>query len=99
MRRLDGACRSCHSSWYDTTSAKAVMVMDGKNEDLELLRQQVRNITSEIMRNVQKRMELAKQIGDLKSRLGIDVKDEKVEEEIRSMVTKLADEIGMSNDF
>jgi aspartate aminotransferase len=75
------------------------MVMYEKNEDLELLRQQVRNITAEIMRNVQKRMELAKQIGDLKSRLGIDVKDEKVEEEIRSMVTELADQIGMSNDF
>lgn len=47
----------------------------GKNEELDSLRSEVRDVTSEIMRNVQKRMELAKQIGDIKGQLGIDVKD------------------------
>jgi aspartate aminotransferase len=51
------------------------------------------------MRNVHQRMELAKQIGEIKGRLGIDVKDEKVEHDIRVMVLSLADEIGMGRDF
>jgi len=74
------------------------MAMD-KSEELESLRQQVRIITSEIMRNVHQRMDLARQIGEVKGRLGIDVKDEKVEQDIRSMVLALAGEIGMSNEF
>ena len=70
----------------------------GKDE-LESLRHQVRDITAQIMRNVHQRMELAKQIGEVKNRLGIDVKDEKVEQDIRIMVLSLADQIGMSRDF
>jgi aspartate aminotransferase len=70
-----------------------------KNDELESLRRQVRDITAQIMRNVHQRMELAKQIGEIKSRLGIDVKDEKVEHDIRLMVLSLADEIGMGRDF
>lgn len=71
----------------------------GKNEELESLRRQVRDITAQIMRNVHQRMELAKQIGEIKSRLGIDVGDEKVEYDIRTMVMSLADEMGMGRDF
>jgi aspartate aminotransferase len=74
------------------------MGMD-KSEELESLRRQVRNVTSEIMRSVHQRMELARQIGEVKGRLGIDVKDEKVEQDIRAMVLGLAGEIGMSNEF
>ncbi|HEV8405087.1 MAG TPA: aminotransferase class I/II-fold pyridoxal phosphate-dependent enzyme [Nitrososphaera sp.] len=74
------------------------MVM-GKNDKLESLRHQVRVITAQIMRNVHQRMVLAKQIGEIKNSLGIDVKDEKVEQEIRLMVLSLADEIGMGRDF
>jgi aspartate aminotransferase len=73
--------------------------MDYMDENLELLRQQMRMVTSEIIRNVHKRLDLAKQIGDVKSMRNIDVKDEKVEQEMRSMVTGLAGEIGMSNEF
>jgi aspartate aminotransferase len=71
----------------------------GKNEELESLRHQVRDMTAQIMRNVHQRMELAKQIGEIKSRLGIDVKDEKVEHDIRAMVLSLADEMRMGRDF
>ncbi len=70
-----------------------------KNDELESLRHQVRDVTAQIMRNVQERMELAKQIGEIKSRLGIDVKDEKVEHDIRVMVLSLADQMGMNRDF
>ncbi|HXG07764.1 MAG TPA: aminotransferase class I/II-fold pyridoxal phosphate-dependent enzyme [Nitrososphaera sp.] len=74
-------------------------MVSGRNGDLETLRYQVRDITAKIMRDVNHRMELAKQIGEIKDRLGIDVKDEKVENDIRSMVISLADEIGMSREF
>lgn len=69
------------------------------SEDLESLRHYVRDITAQIMRNVHQRMELAMQIGKIKNRLGIEVKDEKVEHDIRAMVLSLADEIGMGRDF
>jgi aspartate aminotransferase len=76
-----------------------MMVMDNTNEDLELLREKVRDVTTQIMCNVQQRIELVKKIGEIKSKLGIDIKDEKVEQEVRMNVISLADEVGMSIDF
>jgi aspartate aminotransferase len=76
-----------------------MMLMDNTNEDLELLRDKVRDVTTQIMCNVQERIELAKKIGEIKSRLGIDIRDEKVEHEVRMRVMLLANEIGMSSEF
>jgi aspartate aminotransferase len=75
------------------------MLMDNTNEELDTLRDEVRGVTIQIMRAVQERMELARKIGEVKSRLGIDVKDEKVEHDIRMRVILLAEEIGMSTEF
>lgn len=69
------------------------------NQELDTLRDKVRGITAEIMRAVQERLELARQIGEVKNRIGIDIKDEKVEEEIRVRVMVLAEKIGMSSEF
>ena len=66
------------------------MLMDNTNEELDTLRDEVRGVTIQIMRAVQERMELARKIGEVKSRLGIDVKDEKVEHDIRMRVMLLA---------
>ncbi len=68
-------------------------------KELESLRSQIRTVTADIMRKVQERMELAEQVGEVKSKLGINVKDEKVEQEIRTMVLKQAAETGMSKEF
>jgi aspartate aminotransferase len=73
-------------------------VMD-KREELDSLREQVRERTAEIIRSVHNRMELSKRIGEIKSGLALDVKDEKVEQEITSMVSALADGIGMNQAF
>src|ERR687892_2900369 len=73
--------------------------MDNTNEELDILRDKMRGVTIQIMRAVQQRIELARNIGEVKSRLGIDIKDEKVEHEIRMRVTLLAEEIGMSTEF
>lgn len=70
-----------------------------KNEELESLRLKIRTLTSEIMARVQERTELARQVGEIKGRLGIDVKDEKVEQEIRLMVARQAQESGMDKEF
>jgi aspartate aminotransferase len=73
--------------------------MDNTNEELDTLRDEVRGVTTQIMRAVHQRIELARKIGEVKNRLGMDIKDEKVEHEIRMRVMLLAEEIGMSTDF
>lgn len=72
--------------------------MDSDTE-IETLREQVKSITSDIMRNVQKRQELARKIGEIKNRRGIEVRDEKVERDVKTMVSSVADEIGMDTEF
>ncbi len=69
------------------------------SQDLDILREKVRGLTIQIMRAVHERMEFARKIGEIKSRLGIDIKDEKVENDIRMRVMLLAEEIGMSTEF
>lgn len=66
---------------------------------LEALREKVRLVTADIVRDVHKRMDLARQIGEIKGRLGIDVRDEKVEQEVRNSVLALADDMGMNQEF
>ncbi len=70
-----------------------------KNDELESLRLKIRALTSEIMSKVHERTELARQVGEVKGRLGIDVKDEKVEQEIRRLVARQAQEAGMDKEF
>lgn len=68
-------------------------------KELESLRQKIRSVTAEIMAKVHERMELAERVGEVKSGLGIDVKDEKVEQEVRLMVIKQAREMGLGSEF
>jgi aspartate aminotransferase len=75
------------------------MLMDNTSQDLDILRDKVRGLTIQIMRAVHERIEFARKIGEIKSRLGIDIKDEKVENDIRMRVMLLAEEIGMSTEF
>src|ERR671916_865969 len=76
-----------------------MVLLDNTNEELETLRNKVRSVTTEIMRAAQERLELARKIGEIKSKFGIDIRDEKVEEEVRLRVMLLAEEIGMSSEF
>ena len=76
-----------------------MVLLDNTNEELETLRNKVRSVTTEIMRAAQERIELARKIGEIKSKFGIDIRDEKVEEEVRLRVMLLAEEIGMSSEF
>jgi aspartate aminotransferase len=76
-----------------------MVFLDNANEELNTLRNKVRDVTKQIMLAVQQRMELAREIGEVKSKYGIDVKDEKVEDEVRLRVALLAKEIGMNSEF
>ncbi|MEM2759976.1 MAG: aminotransferase class I/II-fold pyridoxal phosphate-dependent enzyme [Nitrososphaerales archaeon] len=68
-------------------------------DDLEKLRGEIREVTAEIMRRVKKRMEIAKQIGKIKNRKGLDIVDEKTEEELRKSVIQLCSQIGLETDI
>jgi len=48
---------------------------------------------------VQRRNEISKQIGLIKNKLRINVKDDKVEQDIRLFVSKLSTEIGIDHEF
>src|ERR671917_1986847 len=76
-----------------------MVLLDNTNQEHETLRNNVRSVTTEIMRASQERLELARKIGEIKSKFGIDIRDEKVEEEVRLRVISLAEKIGMSSEF
>lgn len=69
------------------------------DKELESLREQVRTVTAQILQDVQTRMELSRKIGQIKSVKGIEIKDERVEREIRNMVLNEALRVGMDTEF
>jgi len=56
-------------------------------------------VTSEIFQKIKHRMELAQKIGEIKSKLGMDVTDDQVESEIRMSVLSLAHQIGLDPTY
>lgn len=68
-------------------------------KELENLRSQIQVTTAEIFQKIKYRMELAEKIGEIKTKLGIDVTDEKVEAEIRKSVLGLVDQIGLDPSY
>ncbi len=68
-------------------------------DDLEQLRGEMREVTAEIMKQVKNRMEIAKKIGEIKSKRGLDVVDERAEEELRAFIMKLCAQIGLEQDL
>jgi aspartate aminotransferase len=70
-----------------------------KQDNLEYLREEMQNITKNIIRLVQSRMEIAKKIGNIKHQLNIEIEDEKVENDIKKSVLELTKDIGMDVEF
>ena len=68
-------------------------------QNLDDLREEMRNITSQIIKLVHDRMKVAKKIGNIKQQLKIEIEDEKVELDIKKTVLKLTKEIGMDIEF
>ncbi|MGD1835674.1 MAG: aminotransferase class I/II-fold pyridoxal phosphate-dependent enzyme [Nitrososphaeraceae archaeon] len=67
--------------------------------DLDNLRIEMRNITGEIIKLINKRMLTSKKIGEIKNVLQIEVEDEKVENEIKDYVTTLTNDINMDTEL
>ena len=70
-----------------------------EEDEIKRLRSEIRDITEKIMYEVHNRMQISKRIGEIKSKLNVDVTDEKVEQDIRKSISKLAKEIGMDTEF
>ena len=70
-----------------------------EQDNLDYLREEMRNITNQIIKLVHERMEVAKKIGNIKQQLKIEIEDEKVENDIKKTVLKLTKDIGMDVEF
>jgi len=65
---------------------------------LEKLRGEMREVTVEIMKYVKKRMEIAKEIGGIKNKKGLDIVDENTEDELRKSILQVCSQIGLETD-
>ncbi len=61
--------------------------------DIEKLRIEMEKITADMLRLLKSRTDIAKEIGDLKSKQGRVVSDETREDELRNKMMKACDEI------
>lgn len=74
--------------------------MRNENEiKLERLRDDMRLVTADIIRLVQKRMSIASEIGNIKDNLMMKIEDISVEQDIARYVHELGTQIGLNNEF
>ncbi|TLX86568.1 MAG: aminotransferase class I/II-fold pyridoxal phosphate-dependent enzyme [Thaumarchaeota archaeon] len=74
--------------------------MSNENElKLEKLRDDMRIVTADIIKLVQKRMSIASEIGDIKDNLMMKIEDISVEQDIARYVHELGTQIGLNNEF
>jgi aspartate aminotransferase len=72
------------------------------NEDelkLEKLRDEMRIVTADIIKLVQKRMSIASEIGNIKDNLMMKIEDISVEQDIARYVRELGTQFGLNNEF
>ena len=70
-----------------------------KELELEGLREEMRLVTADIIKLVQKRMEIATQIGNIKNNLMMNIEDISVEQEIARYVHEMGTQTGLNNEF
>jgi aspartate aminotransferase len=70
-----------------------------KEPKLEDLREDMRLVTADIIKLVQKRMEIASKIGNIKNNLMMNIEDISVEQEISRYVHEMGTQIGLNNEF
>ena len=74
--------------------------MSNENElKLEKLRDDMRIVTADIIKLVQKRMGIASEIGNIKDNLMMKIEDISVEQDIARYVHELGTQIGLNNEF
>ena len=70
-----------------------------EQQNLDYLREEMQNITNQIIKLVHDRMEVAKKIGNIKQQFKIEIEYENVEHDIKKTVLKLTKDIGMDVEF
>jgi aspartate aminotransferase len=70
-----------------------------KEIKLEKLRDDMRLVTADIIRLVQKRMSISSEIGNIKDNLMMKIEDISVEQDIARYVHELGTQIGLNNEF
>ena len=74
--------------------------MSNENElKLEKLRDDMRIVTADIIKLVQKRMSIASEIGNIKDNLMMKIEDISVEQDIARYVHELGTQFGLNNEF
>lgn len=70
-----------------------------KEQKLEGLRENMRLVTADIIKLVQKRMKIASQIGNIKKNLMMNIEDISVEQDMARYVHEMGTQIGLNNEF
>lgn len=78
----------------DIGEGNAVIKNNGL-DDLESLRVSIKEVTEEIMLLISKRLSIARAIGDIKRRHGLEIVDEKTEDELRSYIFERCNSLGL----
>ena len=66
---------------------------------LERLREDMRLVTADIIKLVEKRMKIASQIGNIKKNLMMNIEDISVEQDMARYVHEMGTQIGLNNEF
>ena len=70
-----------------------------KEQKLEGLREDMRLVTADIIKLVQKRMKIASQIGNIKKNLLMNIEDISVEQDMARYVHEMGTQIGLNSEF
>lgn len=73
--------------------------IDKKEHQLEKLREDMRLVTADIIKLVQKRMSIAGEIGNIKNNLMMKIEDITVEQDIARYVNDLGTQVGLKTEF
>lgn len=69
------------------------------NQQLRSLREDIKRITLQIFDLISKRLEIAKAIGEIKREKGLDIEDKFVEAQLRSLILKECNKLGINQRF
>jgi len=89
MQEKEGKGREKEKNAKDETATSNAL------NELESLRVSIREVTEEIMLLVKRRLDIAKAIGDVKRRYGLNIVDERAEDELRSYIFNRCKELGL----
>ncbi|MGN6822714.1 MAG: chorismate mutase [Candidatus Nitrosocosmicus sp.] len=68
-------------------------------EKLENLRHHMKTITHDIISLINERMKIAKEIGEIKNKLNLNVVDDRIEQEIKTYILKETNGFGLDPEF